>query len=76
MADTDARVAFITAALVLLVMPMIFAVGLVSLLLIMRVAGMEEAPSLMLAASVVWGIIVIVGVLMVARRMIRRSARF
>lgn len=75
MAETETRAAFITAALVLLVMPMVFVVGLASLLLIMRATGMEEAGSLMVAVSVVWAIIVIVGVLMVTRRMIRRSAR-
>jgi hypothetical protein len=75
MSEPDSRAAFITAALVLLVMPMIFVAGLAGLMLMMRATGNEEAGRLMLAVSAVWAILVIAGVLMVARRTIRRSTR-
>jgi hypothetical protein len=76
MSEADTRAAFIAAALVLLVMPMLFVVGLAGLMLIMRATGMEQAASVMLAVSVAWGVLVIIGVLLVAMRVIRRSARF
>jgi len=76
MSDTDARAAFMTAALVLLVMPIIFVVGLASLMLVVRITGMDEPNRLMLAVAIAWGVLVIAGVLMVARRLNRRSARF
>ena len=77
MSETSPRVAFIAAALVLLVMPMIFVVGLTGL-----IAGgsawteMDAQASVpMLTLTVTWGLLVMLGVLMVVRRLIRRSVR-
>jgi hypothetical protein len=75
MSETENRVAFVTAAVVLLVMPLIFAAGMASLMLLMRATGMDGSGGIMLAFAVGWGLIVIVGALIVARRLSRRSAR-
>ena len=74
MSDQETRVAFITAAVVLLVMPLIFVLGLGSLMLAMRASGLEGSGRTMLAFASVWGVIVSVGALLMARRLIRRSA--
>jgi len=75
MDDTDARAAFITAALVLLVMPLMYIMGLAALFLVVRVSPWSFTRGLMVIVAVVWGLIVIVSLLMVARRLTRRSAR-
>jgi hypothetical protein len=75
MSEQETRVAFITAAVVLLVMPLFFVLGLASLMLAMRASGLEGSGRTMLALAIVWGAMVIVGALMMARRLIRRSAR-
>lgn len=79
MSETSPRVAFIAAALVLLVMPMIFVVGLIGLPLIAGGTAWTEmdaqASVPMLTLTITWGMLVMLGVLMVVRRLIRRSAR-
>jgi hypothetical protein len=75
MDDTDARAAFITAALVLLVMPRMYIMGLAALFLVVSVSPWSFTRGLMVIVAVVWGLIVIVSLLMVARRLTRRSAR-
>jgi threonine/homoserine/homoserine lactone efflux protein len=75
MSEAETRAAFITAALVLLVMPMVYVVGLSVLMLIVSATSWAEASGLMFALALMWGVVVIVGILMAARRLIRRSAR-
>jgi hypothetical protein len=75
MDDTDARAAFITAALVLLVMPLMYIMGLAALFFVVSVSPWSFTRGLMVIVAVVWGLIVIVSLLMVARRLTRRSAR-
>lgn len=74
MEETEARAAFITAALVLLVMPLVYIMGLAVLFLAVSVSPWSETRLVMVIAAVVWGLIVIVSMLVVARRLIRRSA--
>ena len=74
MDETDARTAFITAALVLLVMPLMYIMGLAALFLVVSVSPWSITRGLMVIVAVVWGLIVIVSMLMVARRVTRRSA--
>jgi len=74
MDETEARAAFITAALVLLVMPLVYILGLAVLFLAVSVSPWSETRLVMVIAAVVWGLIVIVSMLVVARRLIRRSA--
>lgn len=74
MEETEARAAFITAALVLLVMPLVYIMGLAVLFLVVSVSPWSETRLVMVIAAVVWGLIVIVSMLVVARRLIRRSA--
>jgi hypothetical protein len=57
-------------------MPIVFVLGLASLMLVMRAAGLFEMGRLMVALSLVWGLFVTTVVLLVARRVIGRSARF
>ncbi len=75
MSESENRVAFLTAAVVLLVMPLVFAMGLASMMLMLRVAGLFEMGRLMVVVSVVWGLVVMAVALLIARRLIRRSAR-
>ena len=75
MDETDARTAFITAALVLLVMPLMYIMGLAALFLVVSVSPWPFTRGLMVTVAVVWGLIVIVSMLMVARRLTRGSAR-
>ena len=78
MPETKPQVAFIAAVLVLLVMPVVFVVGVVGLVLITHAApwaGMGgEANRLLLTLSVVWGLLVMSGVLIFVWRLIRQSA--
>ena len=76
MPESENRAAFLFAAVVLLVMPIVFVLGLASLMLVMRAAGLFEMGRLMVAISLVWGLFVTTVVLLVARRVIGRSARF
>ena len=73
MSDTDTRATFITAALVLLVMPIVYAIGLASTMLVLRLTPWRDARGVMLAFAVIWGLIVLTGVLIVARRLNRHS---
>jgi hypothetical protein len=75
MSENETRAAFIAAAVVLLVMPMVFVMGLASLMLMMRAAGVVEMGRSMLVISVVWGVVVMAGALLLTMRLIRRSAR-
>jgi hypothetical protein len=75
MSESENRVAFITAAVVLLVMPIIFAMGLASLMLILRLTGLFQMGRLMVVVWVVWGLVVMAIALLIARRLVRRSAR-
>jgi hypothetical protein len=75
MPETENRVAFLTAAVVLLVMPFVFVVGLASMMLVMRAAGLYEMGQLMVAVSLMWGLVVMAVALVIARHLIRRSAR-
>jgi hypothetical protein len=75
MSESENRVAFLTAAVVLLVMPIVYVVGLASMMLVVRAAGLYEMSRLMVASAVVWGLVVMAIALFIARRVIRRSAR-
>ena len=78
MPETKPEVAFIAAVLVLLVMPVLFVVGVAGLVLITHAApwaGMGgDANRLLLTLSVVWGLLVMSGVLIAVRRLVRRAA--
>ena len=74
MADTDARTAFIIAALVLMVMPIVYMLGLAAAMLAMQFTPLRDASGLMLGFAIVWGLVVLVAILVAARR-ISRSAR-
>ena len=75
MSEAETRAAFLTAALVLLVMPIVYVIGLAAAMLILQFTQWREASSLMLAWAIVWGVVVTGGVLIAARRINRRSAR-
>jgi hypothetical protein len=75
MDDTETRAAFLIAALVLLVMPLVYVVGLASIVLFLRMADVDIAGRIMIIASAVWGVLLLVAVLIVTRRLIRRSAQ-
>ena len=75
MSESENRVAFITAAVVLLVMPLVFAMGLASMMLILRAAGLYQMGRLMVVVSFVWGLVVMAVALLIARRLIRRERR-
>jgi hypothetical protein len=74
MADTDARTAFIIAALVLLVMPIVYMLGLAAAMLAMQFTPLRDASAFMLAFAIVWGIVVMIAILLAAKRL-SRSAR-
>ena len=74
MADTDARTAFIIAALVLMVMPIVYMLGLAAAMLAMQFTPLRDASGFMLAFAIVWGFVVLVAILVAARR-ITRSAQ-
>jgi hypothetical protein len=74
MADTDARTTFIIAALVLLVMPIVYMLGLAAAMLAMQFTPLRDASAFMLAFAIVWGIVVMIAILLAARRL-SRSAR-
>jgi len=66
------------AVLVLLVMPVIFVVGVVGLVLITHAAPWAglggDANRQLLTLSIVWGLLVMSGVLIAVRRLVRRAA--
>lgn len=75
MSESETRAAFITAAVVLLVMPIVFVIGLAAALLILQITPWRDMMPVMFGLAIVWGIIVMAGVLVAARRINRRSAR-
>lgn len=70
-ADTDARTAFIIAALVLLVMPIVYMLGLAAAMLAMQFTPLRDASGFMLAFAIVWGLVVMIAILLAARRLSR-----
>jgi hypothetical protein len=75
MSEAETRAAFLTAALVLLVMPIAYVIGLAAAMLILQFTPWREASGLMLAFAIVWGVVVTGGVLIASRKLNRRSAR-
>lgn len=73
MADTDPRAAFIIAALVLLPMPIVYMLGLAAAMLLMQFTPLRDASGFMLAFAVLWGLVVLIGILLVARRLSRSA---
>lgn len=73
--ETETRAAFITAALVLLVMPLVYVIGLALAMLILQITPWGETKEVVFGLAIVWGVVVMVGVLIAARRLNRRSAR-
>ena len=81
--DANTPVAFIAAAIVLLVMPVVFLIGLAALGLAARASlGSRaadlirgDAGPLVLGVIVVWGLLVMAAVLVFVSRLIRRSTR-
>lgn len=74
MSESDTRAAFMTAAVVLLVMPIVFVIGLAAALLILQITPWRDMSEVMFGLAIVWGIVVMAGVLVAARRITRRSA--
>lgn len=75
MADIEARTEFMIAALLLIVMPVVFLLGLGSLVVLMFVLGIDPAGRVMITGAGIWGVVVTIALLIVARRMTRRSAQ-
>ena len=73
--ETETRAAFITAALVLLVIPLVYVIGLALAMLILQITPWGEMKEVVFGLAIVWGVVVMVGVLIAARRLNRRSAR-
>ena len=74
MAESETRAAFIIAGLVLLVMPIVYMMGLAAAMLMMQFTPLGDARGFMLAVAIVWGVVVLAGILIVAKRL-SRSAR-
>ncbi len=74
MAETETRAAFIIAGLVLLVMPIVYMMGLAAAMLMIQFAPVGDTRGFMIAVAVVWGLVVLAGILIVAKRL-SRSAR-
>ena len=74
MSESETRAAFLTAALVLLVMPIVYVLGLASAMLILQTTPWRDMVA-MFGFAIVWGIVVLAGVLITARRLNRPSAR-
>ena len=75
MAESETRAAFIMAALVLLVMPIVYVLGLAGAMLIVQLTSWREASDVLFVFAVVWGLVVLAGILIAARQIHRRSAR-
>ena len=73
--ETETRAAFITAALVLLVMPLVYVIGLALAMLILQITPWGDTKEVMFGLAIVWAVVVMAGVLIAARRLHRRSAR-
>ena len=74
MSERETRAAFMIAALVLLVMPMVYVIGLAAAMLILQITPWREMSEVMFGFAIVWGVVVMAGVLIAARRLNRRSA--
>jgi hypothetical protein len=74
MADTEPRAAFIIAGVVLLVMPFVYMIGLAAAMLMTQFTPLRDARGFLFSFAVVWGLIVLAGILLVAKRL-SRSAR-
>ena len=74
MSESETRAAFLTAALVLLVMPIVYVIGLASAMLILQNTPWRDMSVVMFGFAIVWGIVVLTGVLITARRLNRPSA--
>jgi hypothetical protein len=78
MVDTKPQVAFIAAVLVLLVMPIVFLSGLaVFAFIVPSTVGAkfdQEGSLLTLSVILVWGLLVMAGILVLVARFVRRSA--
>ena len=75
MADTERRTEFMIAALLLIVMPVVFILGLASLVVLLVVMGIDPAGRVMIIGGVIWSVVVLIALLVVAKRMTRRSAQ-
>ena len=75
MSESETRAAFLTAALVLLVMPIVYVIGLASAMLLWQITPWGEMRGVMFGFAIVWGVVVMAGVLVAARRLNRPSAR-
>ena len=73
MADTERRTEFMIAALLLIVMPVVFVLGLASLVVLLVVMGIAPAGPVMIIGGVIWSVVVLIALLVVAKRMTRRS---
>ena len=75
MADTETRAEFMIAALVLIVMPVVFLLGLGSLIVFLLLLGIDPAGRVMIVGAAIWGLLVLIVLLVVAKRMTRRPAQ-
>ena len=75
MSESETRAAFLTAALVLLVMPIVYLIGLAGAMLILQTTPWRDMSNVMFGFAIVWAIVVMAGVLLAARRLNRPSAR-
>ena len=75
MSESETRAAFITAALVLLVMPFVYVIGLALSVLMLQFTPWRNIREVMFGFAIVWGIVVIAGILIAARRLHRHSAK-
>ena len=75
MSESETRAAFMTAALVLLVMPIVYVIGLAGAMLILQNTPWRDMSGVMFGYAIIWGIVVLAGVLLAARRLNRPSTR-
>jgi hypothetical protein len=75
MSESEARAAFMTAALVLLVMPIVYVIGLAGTILLLQITPWGDMREVMFGVAIIWGVVVMSGVLVAARRLNRPSAR-
>jgi hypothetical protein len=75
MPESETRAAFIIAALVLLVMPIVYVIGLAGAMLIVQLTSWREASGAIFVFAVLWGVVVLAGILSAARQIHRRSVR-
>ena len=63
------------AALLLIAMPVVFVLGLASLVVLLVVMGIDPAGRVMIIGGVIWSVVVLIALLVVAKRMTRQSAQ-